>query len=54
VPTAAASDFEGYDAALQRPRIHHSNRPPGVECLENEDVSFSFGVPGEENMGKDG
>jgi len=26
----------------------------GVECLENEDVIFSFGVPGEENMGKDG
>jgi hypothetical protein len=54
VPTAAASDFEGYDAALRRRWIHHSNRPAGVECLENEDVIFSFGVPGEENMGKDG
>jgi hypothetical protein len=39
---------------LRRRWIYHSNRPAGVESLENEDVSFSFGVPGEENMGKDG
>jgi hypothetical protein len=53
VPTAAASDFENYDAVLRQRWIHQSDRLAGVDWLQNENVSLFFSMPGEENMGKD-
>jgi hypothetical protein len=54
VRTAAASDFEGNDAALRRRWNHHSNRAVGVEWLQDKEVRLVFGVPGEGNMGQGG